>query len=303
MRSYEFIAETLTSKVSNPGGVWLAAKQEDCRDSGVTAFGAPKYFGPVTAHFSDYVLIKTADVSAVSGLRGEQSSVNEETLHYLIDYMKKSNKFPLANDGHQYFPFMMVDYTGRPWVSEGNHRIMAAHALNWEYIPVEVKFFSGGEEHAGRFSIDSLLAGHARALSAGFSDGDLYRGDPTKFVEEGKNTRTREFIREMHDWHNVAAPGLKSLTNIGQYYDIYRFGLVMASMGRDEDPMKGDTHGDSEDNPTTLSYTDAEEKIITDALKKMGASYKQLTGRASAEPKDTYTVSPMPPRGPIKRRS
>ncbi len=115
--------------------------------------------------------------------------------------------------------------------------------------------------------------------------------------------RSKEFINEMHDWHKAAAPGLKSLTNIGQYYEIYRFGLILAALGQNKDPVTGSFRGDSEDNPTTLSYTDVEEKMIMDALKKMGASYTQLTGRASAEPHDTNTVSPLTPKGPVKRKN
>jgi hypothetical protein len=117
--------------------------------------------------------------------------------------------------------------------------------------------------------------------------------------------RAYEFITEaeMHDWHKQSLPGMKSLHNVGQYYDIYRLGLAMAAAGRKENPMIGDPRGVTEDNPTTLSYTQADEDIINAALKQIGASSTQITSRLSSEPKDTNKKSPMTPKGPIKRRS
>jgi hypothetical protein len=39
----------------------------------------------------------------------------------------------------------MVAYNGEAWVNEGNHRIMAAYRLNWPDMPVEIRYFDGGE--------------------------------------------------------------------------------------------------------------------------------------------------------------
>jgi hypothetical protein len=39
----------------------------------------------------------------------------------------------------------MVAYNGEAWVNEGNHRIMAAAKLGWSELPVEIKYFDGGE--------------------------------------------------------------------------------------------------------------------------------------------------------------
>lgn len=117
--------------------------------------------------------------------------------------------------------------------------------------------------------------------------------------------RAKDFIKEgkMHPWHSRCIPGLKSLDGIGQYYDIYRFGLAMAQVGRKNDPLLGEPDGVTEDNPTTLSYTDAEEKIINDALKLTGHTARIITTMASEEPEDTNTQSPVQSRGPIKRKN
>jgi len=38
-----------------------------------------------------------------------------------------------------------VAHDGSAWVNEGNHRIMAAAELGWETLPVEIRYFDGGE--------------------------------------------------------------------------------------------------------------------------------------------------------------
>jgi hypothetical protein len=117
--------------------------------------------------------------------------------------------------------------------------------------------------------------------------------------------RAKEFISEgeMHNWHKQGIPGMKSLTSIGQYYDIYRFGLAMAAAGNPDDPVLGEPDGVTEDNPTTLSYTQADEDIINGGLKRIGATAKTITSRTSAEPTDTNTQSIVGKRGPLPRRS
>jgi hypothetical protein len=117
--------------------------------------------------------------------------------------------------------------------------------------------------------------------------------------------RAKEFIKEgtMHDWHKQGIPGMKSLDGIGQYYDIYRFGLAMAAAGNPKDPILGEPDGVTEDNPTTLSYTQADEDIINAGLKRIGKTAKQITPRISAEPTDTNVQSPVQPKGPVRRKN
>jgi hypothetical protein len=77
----------------------------------------------------------------------------------------------------------------------------------------------------------------------------------------------------------------------------------MAAVGRPEDPILGEPHGDTENDPTTLSYTDADENIINQALKRIGKTSRQVTPQRSKEPEDTYTRSPINNPGPIRKRS
>jgi hypothetical protein len=115
--------------------------------------------------------------------------------------------------------------------------------------------------------------------------------------------RASEFIteNEMHEWHKQGIPGMKSMDGIGQYYELYRFGIAMAAAGNPDYPFKGDAAGETEDNPTTVSYTDADEEIINGGLARLGKTARQVTSRLSKEPRDTNIQSPVQPRGPVKR--
>ena len=117
--------------------------------------------------------------------------------------------------------------------------------------------------------------------------------------------RAAEFIFEgqFHPWQEKAMAGMKALPNTDQYHEIYRFGVAMAGAGRREDPHLGDKEGPVRDNPAVMGYSHADDKIINDTLAFIGVSSTQITTSKSEEPSDTYTISPMCPRGPIKRRS
>jgi len=63
-----------------------------------------------------------------------------------------------------YAPFITVDQKGRPFMSEGNHRVMAASELGWDWLPVEIRYFNGSESVDGPLSpkkIEELLNEYA----------------------------------------------------------------------------------------------------------------------------------------------
>lgn len=174
MRLFEFADLKLI--VDNPGGEWLAKKQEQCRNEPKNQYGAPSFFGAVTAVFNRSVLLPVSLVARVHGIMGEQSRTREDDLAWLKKEMGENNRLPLGNSGRQYSPFIMVDYTGMPWANEGNHRIKAAKALGWEYIPIELRYFSGGEEATGAFSPEKIRQFDTMAMSAGYKPGNDFQG-------------------------------------------------------------------------------------------------------------------------------
>ena len=53
----------------------------------------------------------------------------------------------------------------------------------------------------------------------------------------------------------------------------------------------------------TVGYTEEEREIIMKSAKAMGITSIQVTDKQSKEPNDTYTQSPVQPKGPIKRKN
>jgi hypothetical protein len=147
MRSNEFITEG-TLRIDVPNEDWLQGKIEYAQRKGRDSFGAP-HFGSTTAYVKGTpprVSVKV--LASLPGLRNEQLKVRKDDLAWLMDYMKKTGKLPpmSSSTDNEYLPYIMVAYNGEAWVNEGNHRIMAADRLNWQTMPIEIKYFDGGEQ-------------------------------------------------------------------------------------------------------------------------------------------------------------
>jgi hypothetical protein len=78
-------------------------------------------------------------------MRGEQQNVRQQDLEAIIKIMKDTGKLPTMDNGKEYAPFINVAWNGEAWVNDGNHRIMAAAALGWKDLPVQISYFDGGE--------------------------------------------------------------------------------------------------------------------------------------------------------------
>jgi hypothetical protein len=107
------------------------------------------------------LLVPTKKLARVEGLSGEQRNVRKDDLESLIEYMRVNGRLPpVSDDAREYAPFVNVDQMGKPWMNEGNHRVMAADRLGWEYLPTEVRYFNGAEDEAGSFDPEILLHLH-----------------------------------------------------------------------------------------------------------------------------------------------
>jgi len=150
-------------EADNPGGSWLQQHRQRSKDGGKTEHGVPSYFGPVTGSFSHKIVVPIDKLAKVPGEKGEQQNVRSEDLAWLKNYMSKTGHLPLmTNSQKEYAPFVTVDPQGKPWMNEGNHRVMAAQQLGWKHLPVEVRYFSGGEQQRGDWHPDVLLKDHAQ---------------------------------------------------------------------------------------------------------------------------------------------
>jgi hypothetical protein len=175
-------AEKLKLHLDNPGGAWLKNEREYHATAGKRASSAPRVFGTVTAVWSRHALLPVKVLAKVPGVEGEQQRIRINDLEGLKAHMRSSKKLPLYgqtsnNDGRQHCPFIMVDLNGTPWVGEGNHRIMAAASLGWEYLPIEVRYFDGGESESGSLSPADVKKYDVQGLKDGYLPNDDFTGE------------------------------------------------------------------------------------------------------------------------------
>jgi hypothetical protein len=127
-----------------PNEHWLNDNIERAKQNGRDRFGVP-YLGKITAYVkNEEVRIPLSILRKIPGSRGEQKNVRLEDLNAIMNIMKETGKLP-THDGKEYKPLIFVAWNGEAWVSEGNHRIMAADKLGWSELPVELRYFDGGE--------------------------------------------------------------------------------------------------------------------------------------------------------------
>jgi hypothetical protein len=145
MRAGEFITEGQL-RVDVPNEDWLNSKIAYARKKGRDRFGAP-YFGATTAYIpnSENVVVPVDLLKQLPGMRNEQQNVRQDDLAAIMRIMKDTGRLPLNNRGEEYVPFVVVAYNGEAWINEGNHRIMAAARLGWDSLPIELKYYDGGE--------------------------------------------------------------------------------------------------------------------------------------------------------------
>ena len=146
MRATEFITEgTYWEHVPNED--WLQDKIDYARSKGRNSYGVP-HFGSATAGVRGTPLkARVMRLASLPGTQNEQNNVRKKDLEWLMDYMERTGKLPPmgSSPDHEYLPYIMVAYNGEAWVNEGNHRIMAAYRLNWQDMPIEIRYFDGGE--------------------------------------------------------------------------------------------------------------------------------------------------------------
>lgn len=153
MRAHHFTEDIQNVLLENlevdvPNEDWLDDAIQYAKKKGRNQFGVP-YGDKTTAYTTTDVRVPVSILEKLPGMRGEQTNVRPNDLKAIIKIMKDTNKLPLDSRGNEYAPFINVFYNGEAWVNEGNHRIMAAAQLGWHDIPVQIKYFDGGERVKG----------------------------------------------------------------------------------------------------------------------------------------------------------
>lgn len=163
-----YTAPVLTTDV--PNKTWLAEEQAYNLSKGKNRHGAPAVFGATTGWWSHPVMLPVSLLKTFRGLSGEQGQVRPDSLEWLKKHLAEQKRLPLTESGNHYLPYLEVWQDGTPWVSEGNHRIMAAAALHYRYLPVQMRYFGGAEQvKSGPLHPDKVLHHDETAFKEGFT--------------------------------------------------------------------------------------------------------------------------------------
>jgi hypothetical protein len=157
MKINEIVTEDL--RVDVPNEEWLDDQINYAIKRGRNSNGVP-YMGKGTANARD-VRVPVSILKHIPGMSREQQNVRHNDLRAIMKIMQDTGQLPLGRDGTEYAPFINVAYNGEAWVNEGNHRIMAADKLGWDSLPVDIRYFDGGEriEHGPMYPAKIGLGG------------------------------------------------------------------------------------------------------------------------------------------------
>lgn len=188
-----------------PNKDWLEHKRDRARLRGFGDVGS--HIGSaITGGFQDNVVVPTKVLKEIQGLNLEQQNVRPDSLEYLKDYMSKNKHLPKWYSGYDIYktgyhggvgrnlplgiegvredvPFIQVDQYGQPFVNEGNHRIMTANKLGWENLPIELRYFEGGNIESGLLNPD-LIKEYNRTGNPNIFDDELQ-----KYIEKVKTNK------------------------------------------------------------------------------------------------------------------
>ena len=156
----------------------MQQKRDITNENGRKPSGAYRYEGTVTGRFDNTVLLPVDLLSEIPGINQEQQNVRQKDLDSLKQVMGETGRLPQGkNNGGDYAPFIIVGQDGKPYVSEGNHRIIAAKELGFKYLPVEIKYFNGAEIESGILNPKIVQQLDSAAIQQGFSP-DQYAKAP-----------------------------------------------------------------------------------------------------------------------------
>jgi hypothetical protein len=131
---------------------WLDSVRKHRIADAKTRGKRPPYLGEVTADFTAPLHLPASWLAKLPGYSGEHLRPPRPASTTYIHGALSKGKLPGGP------PLVGVDVFGKHWVVEGNHRIREAARLG-KTLPVEVRYFDGGDKHANP-SPESLLRMH-----------------------------------------------------------------------------------------------------------------------------------------------
>lgn len=130
----------------NPGGRWLAEQRARAMAAKRPGSGSTT----ATLGLMRPVTIAVGKLRDLPGARGEEA-------HRRNDAKMDALREVVAREGWNPDAVMVwVDHDGTARIAEGNHRVALADELGIERIPVDIRYFAGGEEANGRLNPERL---------------------------------------------------------------------------------------------------------------------------------------------------
>ena len=135
--SEESVAPVFSEDIPNER--WLKGKVDYAIEKGRNRYGVP-HMSTITGSFDKPVEIPLSVLTKLKGEADEQNNVRQKSLEYIRNNWDEVSKSP---------PYIEVAYNGEAYVSEGNHRIMVAAEKGLKSLPVEIRYFDGGQRNDG----------------------------------------------------------------------------------------------------------------------------------------------------------
>lgn len=127
--------------VDNPGGGWLEHERTKAAKS--------HWGGSLTAGFHEYFLVPIKMVQNLRGVSGENRKLSEPRVQDLMTSIKEHGMYDPI--------FINVGYDGEAKISEGNRRTLIAKTMGVKYVPVELRYYAGGERIEGSWHPDNVV--------------------------------------------------------------------------------------------------------------------------------------------------
>ena len=148
------MAELPKLNIDNPGGDWLKSKlanaEEDYRTAEKGTYSRNLGSPNITGYFLENLNLSPQLLQDFPGATGEEGYRPDPSK---LDYLEKS----IEKSGYSPSPILIhVREDGKPFVVEGNHRIIEALQSGRSSIPVELKYLRGAESAEGPLSPDRL---------------------------------------------------------------------------------------------------------------------------------------------------
>lgn len=136
-------------KVDNPGGDWLKEKQADAAADAAKGRNAS---GPLTASVRPgpdgvWPTLPVDELLKFPGARGEENAIRQDNVDALAQSMSDKGYDKTAP------VTLFVGHDGKVFIGEGNHRVRAAQAAGLSDVPVDVRYFAGGEDAPGPLNL------------------------------------------------------------------------------------------------------------------------------------------------------